>query len=360
VALAPTWRAPLNHLTSQFVFRGDTTKLRRVWQSLVQLDSTNPTEIALHFRAASALHDEDMIADALNRLATANWIEAATATMPAQMSAGGEWAQYLDTLTAIMYSRPRSQNERDGAARFGYRVAMNRGRPRKALGLISTLRPEDWHLLPALYWNGVLVDTAVVLRRADSTARAPFGPTAAERRRQLATVCRLALWRLARGETQGVAFLLQRLEAGLTIGDSVMPERASALCPSTIQASLAVLQGRTDALALVERADSILQSRWQWDNGNGPVIYFIVADLFEELGEPERALGAVGGAGMKAWFFSAYLREQGRLAALTGDTERAIRAYSHYLKLRSDPEPEVLPEVEAVRAELARLVGEPE
>ena len=63
---------------------------------------------------------------------------------------------------------------------------------------------------------------------------------------------------------------------------------------------------------------------------------------------------------MKAWFFSAYLREQGRLAALTGDTERAIRAYSHYLKLRSDPEPEVLPEVEAVRAELARLVGEPE
>ncbi len=45
---------------------------------------------------------------------------------------------------------------------------------------------------------------------------------------------------------------------------------------------------------------------------------------------------------------------------MTGDRERAISAYGHYLELRSDPEPEVLPEVEAVRDELARLVGEPE
>ena len=54
------------------------------------------------------------------------------------------------------------------------------------------------------------------------------------------------------------------------------------------------------------------------------------------------------------------MREEGRLAALTGDRERAIEAYSHYLNLRSDPELEVLPEVQAVRNELARLVGEPE
>ena len=46
------------------------------------------------------------------------------------------------------------------------------------------------------------------------------------------------------------------------------------------------------------------------------------------------------------------------LAALTGDREGAIRAYNHYLELRSDPELEVVPEVEAVRAELALLVGE--
>ena len=52
---------------------------------------------------------------------------------------------------------------------------------------------------------------------------------------------------------------------------------------------------------------------------------------------------------------STFLREEGRLAAKLGDREAAIRAYRHYLMLRSDPEPEIRPEVERVRAELARL-----
>ena len=52
-------------------------------------------------------------------------------------------------------------------------------------------------------------------------------------------------------------------------------------------------------------------------------------------------------------------REEGRLAALVGDREGAIKAYSHYLALRYNPEPSVKPEVDRVRAELARLVGEP-
>jgi hypothetical protein len=53
------------------------------------------------------------------------------------------------------------------------------------------------------------------------------------------------------------------------------------------------------------------------------------------------------------------LREEGRLAALLGDREGAIKAYSHYLALRYNPEPAVKPEVDRVRAELAQLVGEP-
>jgi len=222
--LASAWRAPLGQLAEVATDIGDTTEIRRLWQLLVQLDSTRPPEDRLRFTVAVALHDEEMIADALERLAAANWNGAAIATWPAQMTAGGEGAQYLDTLTAIMWSRALSQDERDGSARFAYEVAMNQGRPRKALGLISSQVPahSDWHLLRALYWNGVLEDTALMLRRADSTARAPFGPSAAEHRRQLVTTCRLALWRLAHAETRGVAFLLQRLEAGPSMGDSVV------------------------------------------------------------------------------------------------------------------------------------------
>ena len=86
--------------------------------------------------------------------------------------------------------------------------------------------------------------------------------------------------------------------------------------------------------------------------------------LWEVEGEPARALRAARRRHY-AWgpestrYLSSLLKDEGRLAALTGDREGAIRAYEHYLALRSDPEPSLKPEVDRVRAELAKLVGEP-
>jgi hypothetical protein len=54
-------------------------------------------------------------------------------------------------------------------------------------------------------------------------------------------------------------------------------------------------------------------------------------------------------------YLSTFLREEGRLAALTGDTAAAVRADRHYLALRYNPEPSVRPEVERVRLQLATL-----
>lgn len=51
------------------------------------------------------------------------------------------------------------------------------------------------------------------------------------------------------------------------------------------------------------------------------------------------------------------LREQGRLAALLGRRDEAIEAYRRYLDFRLRPEPVVQAEVDAVRAELARLTA---
>ena len=62
-----------------------------------------------------------------------------------------------------------------------------------------------------------------------------------------------------------------------------------------------------------------------------------------------------------AWFrrpISTYLREEGHLTALVGDTAGAIRAYPHFLALRSDPEPLLRAERDSIRAELASLSGE--
>jgi hypothetical protein len=53
-----------------------------------------------------------------------------------------------------------------------------------------------------------------------------------------------------------------------------------------------------------------------------------------------------------------YHREEGRLAALNGDREGAIRAYRRYLALRSGAEPRLQRQVAQVRAQLEALERE--
>jgi hypothetical protein len=83
------------------------------------------------------------------------------------------------------------------------------------------------------------------------------------------------------------------------------------------------------------------------------------AHLHEERGNLEAALAAVRRrVHHYGTYESTHLREEGRLTELLGDRETAIRAYQHYLVLRSDPDPAVAPEVQGVRRALARLVAE--
>jgi hypothetical protein len=54
-------------------------------------------------------------------------------------------------------------------------------------------------------------------------------------------------------------------------------------------------------------------------------------------------------------YLSSFYREEGRLAALTGDRSGAIRAYQRYLIMRSESEPELRGQVDEVRAALHGL-----
>ena len=56
-------------------------------------------------------------------------------------------------------------------------------------------------------------------------------------------------------------------------------------------------------------------------------------------------------------FEARFASERGRLAALTGDTERAIREYTYYLTVRYDPEPALQAAVDEVRSALAAISG---
>jgi hypothetical protein len=48
-------------------------------------------------------------------------------------------------------------------------------------------------------------------------------------------------------------------------------------------------------------------------------------------------------------------RLEGRLAVLADDKIGAMRAYRNYLRLRVDPEPSRIPQLDSVRAELRAL-----
>ena len=85
----------------------------------------------------------------------------------------------------------------------------------------------------------------------------------------------------------------------------------------------------------------------------------IAARLHEGAGDTAAALAAVRRRliGVATYpHYVRYLREEGRLAALLADTAGAIRAYRHYLALRSDPEPRLRAQRDTVRVELAALL----
>ena len=83
------------------------------------------------------------------------------------------------------------------------------------------------------------------------------------------------------------------------------------------------------------------------------------ASIYAEREDYTRALAAVRRRyDYPPYFEATFLRLEGDLARQVGDRETAIEAYRKYLRLRYDPEPELIPERDAVREALAELVAE--
>jgi hypothetical protein len=153
------------------------------------------------------------------------------------------------------------------------------------------------------------------------------------------------------------------------------------VCAVLLEAKLAAASHTPGARAALDRLDALLRSG-PGGQRSGPEIAFTlspayvrslvgispcgfenfanleIARLREQQGDLRAALAAVrrrSYAYHLTDYLTAHLREEGRLAALTGDTAGATAAYRHYLALLSNPEPAVRPRAEAVRAELAKL-----
>jgi tetratricopeptide (TPR) repeat protein len=124
-----------------------------------------------------------------------------------------------------------------------------------------------------------------------------------------------------------------------------------AALPEMLVASRA---GRAEAGVLLKFVDSVAL-----DGCCAIPEYFIsvLARSYEQSGDRAGALRAIRRG---IWYnpprqLAPLLREEGRLAASLGDRAGAIRAYEHYLALRTDPEPIFRPERDRIRGEVNRL-----
>ena len=126
-------------------------------------------------------------------------------------------------------------------------------------------------------------------------------------------------------------------------------------CAVLLEALLATVKEQPDAPDALRSLDSLMQTV---PGDLGMYGNLLVARMQEAAGDLDAALRAVRRRGNNPDYLSSFLRMDARLAALTGDRKGAIRAYQHYLALRSDPEPALQADANAARAELQRLLRE--
>ena len=183
-------------------------------------------------------------------------------------------------------------------------------------------------------------------------------------------LCLGQLVRLTGGDTTGSAAAI----AGLRRFAATRPANfshedwrqiESRVCPLLIEVLSGVPPARGARWVSLDRLDSLMQRgprAFSGMVGTSPVAFanLTVARLREEQGELPQALAAIRRREVDAfpaylWSRPVFLRHEGRLAALVGDTAGAKRAYDEYLLLRTAPDAPFRAQRDSVIAERAAL-----
>jgi hypothetical protein len=175
-------------------------------------------------------------------------------------------------------------------------------------------------------------------------------------------LCLVEMRRLARGDTTGVRRTVARVRR--IIRNRPAAELGGEICPRLLEAALEEGLPTAGAQPALDRLEKLMSGGIGHLAVTGNIANLFLARWFEARGDLPAALRAVRRRVHNYnWFHTmlipAYLRDEGRLAALAGDTAGAIDAYQRFLRLRDRPDPGPMQEqVNGVRAHLAELVGE--
>jgi DNA-binding SARP family transcriptional activator len=361
--LDPTYLGPLARLVDLSAYARDVDGLRTYAGLYLSRDSTGPTADFIRWRVAAGTNNAAAlraIRERFDSLDLSTLRQIRTASL-----ASGVALQDADRASALLIARASSPQERQQALFQAHMVALNRGRPQLADSLLRERRKADtlglnsWNstTLAALYGNGIR-KTAEEIVQARTTWLAAHPLPAVPRPRASRTfvsstvagtytipAMRLqqAMWDYHNGDT-----------ASASASARWLYERDFAWLGDVMQMLLATDRKRADAAALRARVDSLARG-----GCCAPPVYvnLPLAHAFARAGDDSAALRALrrGRARYAMYFLATHLKEEGEAAYRLKDDTAALRAFDHYLALRSDPEPSLVAERDSVRALVERL-----
>jgi DNA-binding SARP family transcriptional activator len=361
VSLDSSFTAPLAHLVQLAALEGDTASARRLGALYLARDSTGDVADFLRWRVAVALGDSVRL-----RSLRARFDRMPTSSLERIIGAAlldGVALRDAELAARRLRMRAATPAERANAFLHLYMVVLNGGRPAEAARLLSDDADVVYSFESAaalsvessLYWDGDTSAARRAVAELERRAREPRPDEVLQLARQFGESCALQEWRLTAGDTGGVAGRHERLRAIAAVPELRRRVYEPRICIAQLEALLARARG-LDMTGPLTQLDSLAR---QGLAGYGEYsLHLLVSQLHESRGDRQSALAALRRrpyVGDGAVMLSTYLREEGRLAALTGDREGAIAAYRHYLALRSTPEPALVPQVNQVRAALAAL-----
>ena len=278
----------------------------------------------------------------------------------------GERLEDAERAVAIGSARAATAPELSAALVREHDLAMNRGLIHRAQAALRQLPPPSTrrdllYVRDALFSDGDPDTAEAAAARLRPIVAAPQADTAWPGWRRAQIECTLAWWDLARGRASAAATGRERLRHARTDAESPFNTDDVAYCGAVLDAWLATGAGRRDVRALIQRADSIniFSTTTLWDFGN-----MLTAPLKERAGDSAGALVSwrrvfLAAPDISDGYISTCLRETARVGLLAGDSTLARDYYRRYLGLRASADPALRADVECVRAELARITGEP-
>lgn len=353
--LDSTFAPALEHLPRLYAEVGDSVRLRWAIGVLAATDSGDAL-LGEQMLAAAALGDSATVQAMRSRIPRMSLTNLGTIATAGRT--GGLGLDDAKRAAAAAQANASSAFDRTQAAVLSMMLESDMGHQAATL---AEARKAGWInpssvMLGAVLWDWDTTGVTSSFQALDADVQKKITGTLSDRRLAEYFLGSEAQYFASRGDAAGVARVADRMRRitfpGDTSGFVAEQERLVLM----VDTQLAAMTKRADLRTQLTRLDSVAKIDPQ--SQLGMFGNTVAARGWEVLGDIPKALAAIRrgrGDGYANVNFAALLREEGRLAALAGDRDAAMRALRQYVTLRATADPPLRPALEQARAELRRL-----